>query len=320
MLNLGLDFAFINRITGSLEYYIKRPKDLIAGARIDPTTGYSSLNINSSNLDGRGVDLSLNSMNIKTPNFDWTTNLVFAYNRTKVVKSYLSNTRGLNYMSGAYGMLLTPIEGMDLYSLLTYKWAGLDPETGMPRGYVAGEISNDYGTIVNRTTIDDLENHGSLRPKYFGSFRNSLTYKDLELSFNISYQIGHKFLRSSFNNDAFIELGVGHLDYALRWKQPGDELKTNVPAFTYPNNFYASEFFRQSAALVESASQSKWRDLQLSYSLKNLTKIGLKNTRIYAYAQNLGVIWRANKFGLDPEYGSSIPEPLSLSLGLNFNL
>jgi len=318
--NLGMDFSFINRISGSVEYYVKRPKDLIASSRIDPTTGYSSLNINSSNLDGRGVDLSLNSVNIKTKLFTWSSNLVFAYNRTKVAKSYVSNTRGKDYITGAYGMLLTPIEGMDLYSLLTYKWAGLDPETGKPRGYVGGEISDDYGTIVNRSTIDDLQNHGTLRPRYFGSFRNGFVYKNLDLSFNISYQLGHKFMRSSFSNDAFIESGVGHSDYALRWKQSGDELRSNVPAFTYPNNFYASEFYRQSAALVESAGQIKWRDLQLSYTFSQLQKIGLKNMRIYAYAQNLGVIWRANKLGLDPEYGNSIPEPLSLSLGLNFNL
>ncbi|MDH5826297.1 SusC/RagA family TonB-linked outer membrane protein [Sphingobacterium faecium] len=320
MLNLGLDFSFKNRISGSIEYYIKKPKDLIAGAKIDPTTGYSSLNVNSANLDGRGVDISINSMNIKTDNFNWTSNLVFAYNKTIVTKSYLTSQRGKDYITGSYGMLLTPIEGMDLYSLLTYKWAGLDPETGMPRGYVDGEVSTDYGTIVNRGTIDDLENHGSLKAPYFGSFRNNLSYKNLEFSFNISYQLGHKFLRSSFNNRWFIENGRGHSDYALRWQEPGDELHTIVPAFTYPNNLYASELYYISSPLVESASQIKLRDIQLSYTLKELERVGLKNARVYAYVQNPGTIWRANKLGLDPEYGNAIPDPISVSLGFNFNL
>jgi hypothetical protein len=215
---------------------------------------------------------------------------------------------------------MTPIEGMDLYSLLTYKWAGLDPETGMPRGYVNGEISKDYGTIVNRGTIADLENHGSLKPVYFGSFRNNFSYRNLEFSFNISYQLGHKFLRNSFNNRWFIDQGVGHSDYALRWQKPGDEQWTDVPAFTYPNNLYASELYYISSPLVESSSQIKLRDIQLSYALTALNKVGLKNARIYAYMQNPGTIWRANKLGLDPEYGEAIPDPLSLSLGFNFNL
>jgi len=320
MLNLGFDFAFKDRISGSVEYYIKKPKDLIAATKIDPTTGYSSLNINSADLHGRGIDISLNSVNVKTPAFQWVTNLVFAYNRTQVSKSYLTSNRGKDYITGAYGMLLTPIEGMDLYSLLTYKWAGLNPETGMPQGYVDGQVSEDYAGIVNRSTVQDLENHGTLKPPYFGSFRNSFTYHKLEISFNISYQLGHKFLRTSFNNKLFIDNGVGHSDYALRWQQAGDEVRTNVPVFTYPNNLYASDFYRISSPLVESASQIKLRDLQLSYSLGALHKIGLKNMRVYGYAQNLGTIWRANKLGLDPESGNAIPDGLSISLGLNFNL
>ncbi|AIM38118.1 hypothetical protein KO02_16605 [Sphingobacterium sp. ML3W] len=320
MLNLGLDFLFRDRISGSIEYYIKKPKDLIAGTKIDPTTGYNSLNVNSANLDGRGVDISINSLNIKSDSFNWTTNLVFAYNKTTVKKSHLTSQRGKDYVAGPYGMLLTPIEGLDLYSLLTYKWAGLDSETGMPRGYVDGEVSNDFGAIVNRGTIDDLENHGSLKAPYFGSFRNNFSYKNLEFSFNISYQIGHKFLRSSFNNRWFIENGRGHSDYALRWQHPGDELHTNVPAFTYPNDLYASELYYISSPLVESASQIKLRDIQLSYNLSSLKRIGLKNARVYAYVQNPATIWRANKLGLDSEYGEEIPDPMSVSLGINFNL
>ncbi|AIM37557.1 hypothetical protein KO02_13315 [Sphingobacterium sp. ML3W] len=320
MLNLGLDFSFKDRISGSIEYYIKRPKDLIAGAKIDPSTGYSSLNVNSANLDGRGVDISVNSLNIKTGSFNWTSNLVFAYNRTTVKQSYLTNDRARDYVTGPYNLLLSPIEGMDLYSLLTYKWAGLDPENGMPRGYVNGKVSTDYGIIVNQSKVDDLDNHGSLQPVHFGSFRNNFTYKNMELSFNISYKLGHKFLRSSFNNRWFIDRGVGHLDYALRWQQPGDELKTDVPSFTYPNDLYASDLYYYSSALVESASQIKLRDIQLSYTLKELERVGLKNVRVYAYIQNPGTIWRANKLGLDPEYGDAIPDPLSVSLGFNFNL
>ncbi|MFD2903807.1 SusC/RagA family TonB-linked outer membrane protein [Sphingobacterium anhuiense] len=320
MLNLGLDFSFKDRITGSVEYYVKRPKDLIAGAKIDPTTGYSSLNVNSANLDGRGVDISLNSVNIERAHFNWTSNLVFAFNRTKVIKSYLTSDRAKDYIAGPYNMLMTPIEGMQLYSLLTYKWAGLDPETGMPRGYVNGEVSDDYGTIVNRGTIADLENHGSLQPVYFGSFRNNFSYKNFELSFNISYQLGHKFLRSSFNNRYFIDNGIGHTDYSLRWQKPGDEKITNVPAFTYPNNLYASDLYYISSPLVESASQVKLRDIQLSYGFNSLKRVGLKNARLYAYIQNPGTIWRANKLGLDPEFGEAIPDPMSVSLGINFNL
>src|SRR5690606_4870230 len=60
MLNVGLDWGvFGNRLSGAVEYYVKWPKDLIASTRVDPTTGFSTLSVNSANLLGRGVDISL---------------------------------------------------------------------------------------------------------------------------------------------------------------------------------------------------------------------------------------------------------------------
>ncbi|MCY4778563.1 SusC/RagA family TonB-linked outer membrane protein [Sphingobacterium sp. UT-1RO-CII-1] len=320
MLNMGLDFNFKNRITGAVEYYIKRPKDLIAGAKLDPSTGYSTLAINSADLDGRGVDVALNTINIQKQNFTWNSNLVFAYNRTKVTKSYNYDRRSDSFRSGSFDAPMTPIEGYDLFSLLTYKWAGLDPEKGMPLGYLDGEVSNDHFALVYSSKVDDLDNHGSSRPTYFGSLRNSFTYRNLELSFNISYQLGYKFVRTSFYNSFFINNDVGHADYAKRWQKPGDEQWTNVPAFVYPNSSAASDMYLYSSALVERGDQIKLRDIQLSYSLTKLKQIGLKNARVYAYIQNVGTIWRANKRGIDPEYGSNIPDPRYTSFGVNFNL
>jgi len=320
MLNLGVDFSFKNRISGSIEYYIKRPKDLIASTPIDPTTGYSTLRVNSADLDGRGVDLSLNMAMIQQADFNWTSNVVYAYNRTKVKKSYLNRDRAKDHVYGPHSSQITPIAGYDLFSMLSYSWAGLDPENGMPIGYLKGEVSKEYSSIVNQSTIGDLDYSGSTKPTHFGSFRNSLAYKNFEFSFNISYQLGYKFRRTSFNNNFFINNDIGHSDYALRWQKPGDEQWTDVPAFVYPNNTSASDLYHFSSALVERGDQIKLRDIQLSYTFMRLKTIGIKNARIYAYIQNIGTIWRANKLGIDPEYGTSIPDPMSVSVGLNFNL
>lgn len=214
---------------------------------------------------------------------------------------------------------MTPIVGMDLFSQLTYKWAGLDPATGEPRAYLNGEISKDYIAITN-SKVADLENHGSLVPLYYGGFRNNLRYKNVDLSFNISYQLGHVFMRNSFSNANFLSSAIGHADYARRWQKTGDELTTDVPAFTYPNNMYGSQVYLGSSALVENAGQIKLRDIQLSYSFPNKTGKKLKNLRLYTYIQNIGTIWRATKTGIDAEYGRSIPEPMSTALGFSFNL
>ncbi|KKX51802.1 hypothetical protein L950_0203195 [Sphingobacterium sp. IITKGP-BTPF85] len=190
---------------------------------------------------------------------------------------------------------------MDLYSLLSFKWAGLDPETGAPRGYVNGEISKYYIALYGNATVWEMDNNGSEVPIYFGSLRNTFRYKRLEISFNIAYQLGHKFRRQSFENYRFINSGVGHADFTKRWQKPGDELLTDVPALSYPANMFATNFYAFSSALVAPADQIKLRDLQFSYSFSNIKRFGIQNLNVYGYAQNITTIWRANKYNVDPE-------------------
>ncbi|MEJ5145377.1 SusC/RagA family TonB-linked outer membrane protein [Sphingobacterium sp. MYb388] len=319
-LNLGLDFALkSNLLSGSVEYYHKTPKHLVAPGQIDPSTGFSSMTINTANLDTKGWDVAINMRPVDNGNWEWNSNLVFAYSKTMVTKSFLATDRASTHVSRPLSFQATPIEGMNLYSLLTYKWAGLDPEDGTPRAYLNGEVSKDYFAISSSKVIE-LENHGTHMPLYFGSYRNSIRFKNLEISWNLSYQLGHKFMRNSFYNNTFLDMRVGHPEYVNRWKKTGDELLTDVPAFTYPNNGTGSEVYKSSSIMVENAGQIKLRDIQISLQLPQLASYGLKNLRIYGYIQNVGTVWRGNKKGIDPEYGSWVPDPLMCSVGLNFNL
>ncbi|MDR2284875.1 MAG: SusC/RagA family TonB-linked outer membrane protein, partial [Sphingobacterium sp.] len=218
-LNAGLDFALKNNIlSGSIEYYQKKPKDLIAGGEIDPTTGFTSMRINTANLDTRGVEMSLNGRPLSIKNWNWFSYLVFSYSKTMVTKSFLETD--MAYLVAGYQAV--PVEGEDFNSLRTYKWAGLDPTDGTPRGYLNGEVSKDYSAITG-AKIETLDNQGSQIPVYFGSWRNSLQFKGLELSWNISYQLGHKFIRTSFVNSEFLDQNHGHTDYQKKKKKPGDE-------------------------------------------------------------------------------------------------
>lgn len=317
-INFGLDFGTSdNRLSGSIEYYQKRPKDLIAAAEVDPTVGFMEQTINVANMLLKGWDISLNARPLRSRNFAWTMNLVFSHNESKVTKAYLK-TDLASFNVSKTSVLFKAIEGRDPFSLLTYKFAGLDPLDGSPQFYVNGEVSKDYSAVLNAKT-STLQNHGSQRPVYFGSLRNSLRYKGLELSWNISYQLGHKFLRETFNSDIFFDQGYGHKDYALRWQKPGDEAFTDIPAFVYPVNSLASQAYRGSSALVERADQIKLRDIQASFAMPSLARHGFRNFRIYAYLNNIGTIWQANKKDIDNEYSTWVPDPLSSSLGLNFN-
>ncbi|ERJ61221.1 hypothetical protein M472_20935 [Sphingobacterium paucimobilis HER1398] len=318
-LNFGLDFGTKDGLLfGSIEYYHKHAKDLIAQAEVDPSVGFTHLTINTADLLTKGWDISINAKPIRSKTWEWNSNLVFSNGRTKVLKAYISNDIAMYNVSKAEAVQMTPYEGRDLYSLLAFDWAGLDPDDGLPRAYLNGEMTKDYNALLYGNTAS-LKEFGTQRPRYFGSWRNSLRYKNLDLSWNISYQLGHKFIRQTFRADYFFNDGLGHPDYASRWQKPGDEAWTDVPTFNYPINDGASKVYGSSSALIERGDQIKLRDIQGSLSIPTLSQYGFKNFRVYAYVQNIGTIWRANKKGIDSEYGKSVPDPISASLGINFN-
>src|SRR5690606_15000314 len=94
-----------------------------------------------------------------------------------------------------------PIEGKPLHALYSLRYAGLDDE-GDPLGYMDGEISKDYANIYNNTALSDYVYHGRATPSTFGSLRNTLRYKGVELSFNLSYHLGYYFRQQAFSSSA----------------------------------------------------------------------------------------------------------------------
>lgn len=322
VMNLGVDFGFAgNRIAGSLEYYTKNSTDVIWISPIDPSTGFSSANSNSVNMNGKGIDIAINSVNLTGP-IRWTSNVVFAYNTSKVTRfTPLAALQSADYLGAVSGN--QPILGKTLYGIYAYKWAGLDHTAGNPQGYLNGEISEDYVGITTAPP-STLQFFGSSVPVTFGTFTNTFSYKQFSLSARIKYEFGFFFHASSTNyGNLFNSSSIGYAlpttaDFAQRWQKPGDETHTNVPSMIYPDDAYRDLFYASSAALVAKGDNIRLQDLVASYTIGKPGKY-FKNMKIYLTAQNLGIIWKANKFAIDPDYGYSIPQPKTISLGLNFN-
>ncbi|HMI03106.1 MAG TPA: SusC/RagA family TonB-linked outer membrane protein [Pedobacter sp.] len=320
VLNLGLDIQTRNNvISGSLEYYHKDGLDLISNINNDPTAGFSVYTGNNASIKGQGIDVTLNSINMNG-HFKWLSNLLFSYNVEEVTAFDQAPTVVTLFQSAPY-------IGKPLYSLYSYKWAGLDPLNGDPRGYIGDKIS-PYNTVVGSTSgvpntkPEDLIFHGRLNPSYFGSLRNTLLYKNISLSFNIVYEFGHYFRRPSIRYDNLFSNWGGHSDYALRWQKPGDEKLTNVPSLPATPIVSRDTFYERSEILVEKADLIRLRDIRLSYDINKVatTTSTFQNIKIYLYASNLGLLWTANKKGIDPDFGSfNIPVPRTISIGLNLN-
>ncbi len=323
LLNFGLDFGFFkNRLSGSLEYYAKRNTDLLSNSDIDPTTGLGNLSGKSvflgnvATTTGNGVDLTLNTVNIRQPKFGWESTIVFSVNHSKVKEYYSQSTTAQSYINSNNSV--TPLIGYPVYTVFGYQWAGLDAENGMPRGYLDGEISNEYSKIMN-APVGTLAYHGPAKATVFGALTNTLRYGDLSLTFNLDYRFGSYFKRSSISYGMMATSWTGHADYADRWQQPGDEKRTDVPALVYPFNGNATSFYIGSSALVEKADYIALHDVYLDYTVRPelLKRYGIKSLVLKGYVSNLGYLWLANSRGLDPFYENTIRPQKSFTLGLN---
>lgn len=327
VVNIGLDFGFRNnRVSGSLEYYDKRTTDLLAINPVDPTTGYSRLNLNSATLHGWGTDFTINSQNLQSGLFGWTSNFLFSYNRVKVIKVFSTTTNTAGTVVTSPSSLNV---GYDLSRLFAFNWAGLDPLTGDPRGYLNGQIVTISNTAAGNTAFASIFNgpqsnaryFGSALPLYYGSLRNTFSYGSLSISANLMYKLGYYFRRPSsdvvnytqfFNSNTL--LGA---EYSNRWQKLGDEKYTNVPSMTYPGTTNRDNFYYYSEINVLKGDHIRLQEINLSYSL-NKKDWFIKNPRIYANITNLGVIWRANRLGIDPDI-NDYPNPRTYTFGFSAN-
>lgn len=315
--NIALDWATKkNRISGSMEYYWKKSIDLFGSEELDPTTGIPTMWTNSANMTGKGLDVTINTRNIDRGGFLWQTTALFSYTTNKVT-AYLNpvNTQGFK----SDGSLLTPLVGYNPYMIVSYRWAGLDPATGDPRGYVNGQISKNYTDLV-RTPLTDQVFHGQAVPPYFGSVLNNFSWKGFSLSANITYRFGYYFRRNTLSYTTLLNFGLTHNEYFNRWQQPGDENFTNVPSFIYPlPNANRDLFYNNSEITVEKGDHIRLEDVRFAYSLdkKIWPKMPFRQLHFYTYMTNLNIVmWKANGRGIDPRYPDGVLPGRSIAIGI----
>lgn len=302
--NIGVDFSVLHgRLNGSIEYYNKQGDDLLASTMGVPTEGwgYSTYKINNGSMRNRGLEVTLSGEVIHTKDFIWNASILYGYNKNKV--TYVNVKAPVYYLQLDYPSAY-PIIGNSYTAIYGYKWAGLS-ETGLPQVYDA-----DGKKVTSKpTTLDAITYCGSTVPIHSGSFGSSLSYKDFELSFLLIYNLGHK-MRNTFIpalNNTYSSAIYGYVtDFAPvnkkinnRWKQAGDELKTNVPRVVYE---YESDYsydlysmYSYSDINVINASNIRLSNIALSYKIPSqYCKLAhLSSARIQFNVEN-AYTWAAN--------------------------
>lgn len=324
MLNAGLDASLFNsRLQVSFDIYKKNSYGILATLPVNSTYGWSTLTYNTSNLDGHGLELNITGDIIRKLDWTWSSNFNISYN-TNTIKD--SRYPDIQQQPSKQPMI---INGYPTDNIFVYRWAGLDKNGQSQIYYDGGKIltADMDGTDLKPT---DKKYAGRTTPPYFGGFTQSVRYKNLSLSTRIAYYLGHKLLKEDINTNLYPTgsnfQGFLATSKALtkRWRKPGDEAFTNVPGIAN-NNFNSINRYMLADINVIDADNARLQQITLSYILpaNALRRIGfLKSLTMGATASNLGVIWRRNKEGIDPDYifsgqYSSLPPAKNFTFNIN---
>lgn len=313
ILNLGVDFAMANnRIYGNVEYYDRRSEDLLARRNISPTFGLSSSFLNVAELYNRGFDIDLGALIIDKGDFRYDLRILYSQNENKITRVDESNPGEIFLFTQTDANAFVVGEAVDTF--FSFRYAGLDRE-GNPSFFDENneviEVGGDIGAI------EALKNEGSRSPNRTGSMTNTFTYKNLSLRMLATYSGGNRFRFGQNYDPRFFPNNVSS-DFVSRWQRPGDELLTDVPRITSPQEtgtplyLYLDESDRN----TDDATNIRLNQINFTYQFpKDLVeKLSMRSFSLGLQADNLKV-WNFNKWDVDP-FSPIIPIPPTFTLNL----
>ena len=294
MLNIGLDYAFLKgRINGTIEFYIKKTKDLIwdypVSSYIYP---FSSIAANVGEITNKGVEFTINAVPVQTKDLTWSTTLNLSHNKNVVDK--LSNdiyktstfSQGDPMVAGvsANGWTQRILEGEPLGTFYTYEWAGYNAE-GISEYYTRDANGNRDGGKTTDPEYKDRTITGCAQPKLNLGWNNTVRYKNWDFSC---------FFTGVFGHDVYNGLRAHYTapDFFAGGKNVMKEFVTERPASDTGSNIPSDKF-------IEKGNYIRLQSLTVGYTFNDIFKGWIKSLQLYATMNNVFTI--TSYKGLDPE-------------------
>jgi len=331
--NFGLDFAVLNnRISGNIEYYITKTNDLLYAVSIPSITGFTSIMSNVGEIKNHGFELTINSRNIITKDFEWTSMFNLSTNSNKITKLAGLDTDGdgkeddLTSSSLFIGQPLSAIYDYTVDGI--YQIGDNIPDGYHPGNYRIVDVNKDGKIDENDRSII-----GKTDPSVRMGLLNSFRYKGFTLSFFLNAVLGGS--KSYLGKNSYAELVN---DNTLRHNRLTEQVeKFWTPS--NPNGIYA--LYNANPAInpfrYENRSFLRLQDITLSYDLPRqwMQKIHIEGVNVYMSCKNLLTLTGWNGWDPEPDVtykdinnqdrmtGSRYedrPVMKSLTLGININL
>ena len=288
--NLGVDLGlFEGKITFSADAYIKKNYDLLLNVPMPTGTGFSSAIQNVGEIENRGLEFQLNTINYSNENFTWRTSANLSFNRNEA-KDIVGQviTRGGVASRGNVSLIR---EGEPLGTFYGYVWGGVDPATGNVY-YI-----NQEGESTFTPTADDRRIIGDPNPDFIYSLGNTFTYKEFGLDIFLQGSQGNDiFNATKLQMESMIDSKNQLASVLNRWRQPGDI--TDIPRV---NTEGSTDNSRLSNRYVEDGSYLRFKAVTFSYNFKQnaLDKLHLNALKFYVTGENL--ITLTDYSGFDPQ-------------------
>ena len=217
--NIGLDYGFFNeRLYGSIDVYNMITNDMIMSQRLPSFSGFGSITTNLGEVQNRGFEMSINSVNIKNKDFEWRTNFVLSYNENQINELYGDMEDILDAEGNVIGRKEADdisngwFIGQPISAIWNYEVTGIWQKDEWEEAAKYGQRPGDP-KVANHYTEDDAEDGtpvyndndkvflGQTAPPVNWSLRNTFSYKNWELAINMYSYMGHKSLNGNYMNN-----------------------------------------------------------------------------------------------------------------------
>jgi len=298
--NVGIDYSiFKSRIYGSLDVYASRTTDLLLKKSIPTVTGYPETYANIGETKSKGVDLTINSVNVKTHAFEWSTSLNASYQDNKIVSLANGKQDDLNN---------TWFIGQSQSVIYGYKAAGIWQESDAAEmakfnanghTFTAGNVkivdqNGDYKIDAN----NDRVIIGSTIPKYILGLTNTFDYKGFELSVLLYGRMGYMY---SAGGEGLVGRYQQRAVNYYTENNRNSEYQKPIYSAGYGDQYYASLGYKHGSFL-------KIRNISLGYNFPDriANKLKVAKLRLYVQASNPGFIFnQISWIDMDVKYHAS---------------
>lgn len=297
--NTGVDFALFRRLTGSIEFFNRKSKDLLFTMPMALSTGFSGIDRNIGDVKNYGIEATFDIAVVNNDNFQWNVN----FNATSY-KNVITSLPQSEMTAGVFKWR----EGQSRYNFWGVKYAGVNPENGNAQYWMNIFDTDENGNqvIVDRVltektsdvTADNQKQYlGSAIPKVFGGLTNTFAFYGFDVSAMLYYSIGGMLYDSDYSQMVNYYRGSSYHPDLLTQAWSETNRNATLPRF---NKNTASIFSNQ---YLYNNSYLRLRNVTLGYSIprKVLDKVNMDQVRVYVQGDNLLTFGSSVKRGTDPE-------------------